>query len=180
MTTEAQTRLRFVSEHVAVIAPGRGDVAVWSGFLAWFGVRVVRVLRSRRVGLASAAVVEGRVCGRDVRALVSRTSDTGGARVRLRVLALSLLVLAGCYRSHEVPIPVCESDAECEPDTYCELRFLCVEEPGGVIDCDPFRSGSGCSWFTDDPEGRPYIFCEGDLSTGLGLCAPPEARELWR
>lgn len=180
MTTEAQTRLRFVSERVAVIAPGRGDAAVWSGFLAWFGVRVARVLRSRRVGLASAAVVEGRVCGRDVRALVSRTSDTGGARVRLRVLALSLLALAGCYRSYEVPLPVCETDAECEPTEYCELRFLCVEEADGVA-CDAFRSGSGCAWFSDDesPFGG-YIGCEGEFSTGLGLCAPPELRELWR
>lgn len=95
-------------------------------------------------------------------------------------VVLAVLALAGCYRSHEVPLPVCETDAECEPTEYCELRFLCVEEADGVA-CDAFRSGSGCAWFSDDesPFGG-YIGCEGELSTGLGLCAPPELRELWR
>lgn len=98
-------------------------------------------------------------------------------RERLRALALAFLGLAGCYASHEPPA-VCATDDACPSGEYCELRFLCLD---GSLDCDPFRSGSGCAWFADDesPFGG-YIDCEGELSTGLGLCAPPELRELWR
>lgn len=87
---------------------------------------------------------------------------------------LALLALVGCYQSHEIPRPVCETDGECEPGTYCELRFLCVESERGEVDCDPLRAGFGCAVL----DGA--IDCESERTTGLGLCAPPEARELWR
>lgn len=73
-----------------VVVPIRpGAAKTWSGFLAWFELRVTRVDRERRTRsrLATAAVVVGELpSGRVVRALVSRSSDTGGAVVRARVL----------------------------------------------------------------------------------------------
>lgn len=66
-----------------------GAAKTWSGFLAWFDLRVTRVERERRTRsqIATAAVVVGKLpSGRVVRALVSRSSDTGNAVVRVRVL----------------------------------------------------------------------------------------------
>lgn len=85
---------------------------------------------------------------------------------------LLALFVVGCYASHE-PGP-CELDEQCAPTEYCELRLLCVELGDGSVECDPTRDGSGCAWLG----GR--IDCESSTTTGLGWCAPPEARELWR
>lgn len=59
---------------------------VWTGFLGIFGVCVAQVERERRRGSAIAAVVEGRVGGASIRALVSRSNDSASAVVRVRVL----------------------------------------------------------------------------------------------
>lgn len=96
---------------------------------------------------------------------------------RSRIIA-ALVLLSGCYASHERG--PCEVDSECPPTEYCERRFHCLKVDGSV-ECDPFREGTGCAWFSDP--GAPFggrIGCEGELSSTLGWCSPPEALELWQ
>lgn len=83
--------------------------------------------------------------------------------------ALLLLLLGGCYASHEAS---CSSDLDCSSESYCERRLACELEPDGSVTCDPRRL---CTLV----DGR-FDLCDGDGSGWLGLCVPPSSRELWR
>ena len=89
---------------------------------------------------------------------------------------LLLMVLSGCYQSHEIPVEtsyvVCETLEDCPTGQYCELRFFCLENDDGSVDCDPFRDGFGCSFL----EGQ--IVCDDPFrSTGMGICLTPQICE---